>query len=131
MDNMAAVAHVNKMGGTKSDDLIEVAKELWDFCLTNQITHMSAEHLPGLLNQVANEQSRVYKDSSHWKLEESTFHQVVRLLGPVTIDLFADRLNAQMERYVSWKPDPFAMATDAFSLKWNQERYSYFLRSAW
>jgi len=126
MDNMTAVAHVNKMGGTKSDDLIEGAKELWEFCLTNKITHMSAEHLPGLQNQVADEQSRVYKDSSHWKLETSTFQQVVRLLGPVTIDLFADRVNTQMEKYVSWRPDPFAMATDAFSLKWNQEIYYIF-----
>ena len=33
-------------------------------------------------------------------------------------DLFADRLNTQRATYVSWKPDPEATVTDAFSIQW-------------
>lgn len=33
-------------------------------------------------------------------------------------DLFATILNAQLSRYVSWKPDSEAYHTNAFSLSW-------------
>ena len=42
--------------------------------------------------------------------------------GPCTIDLFADRLNCQLPRFCSWKPDPMALATDAFQQNWSAER---------
>ena len=35
------------------------------------------------------------------------------------MDLFASRLNCQTETYISWKPDPFALAVDAFTMNWN------------
>ena len=34
------------------------------------------------------------------------------------IDLFASRLNHQLQPYVSWHPDPRAVAVDAFHLSW-------------
>ena len=37
------------------------------------------------------------------------------------MDLFATRLNNQLGRYVSWRPDPFAVATDAFAISWQGE----------
>ena len=33
-------------------------------------------------------------------------------------DLFASRLNKQFAVYVSFKPDPEALATDAFTIQW-------------
>ena len=38
-----------------------------------------------------------------------------------TIDMFASRLNKQLERYVSWKPDPFAEEINSFSIPWSHE----------
>ena len=35
------------------------------------------------------------------------------------IDLFPSRLNAQFTRYVAYRPDPGAVAIDAFSLDWS------------
>ena len=35
-----------------------------------------------------------------------------------SVDLFASRLNAQYECYVSFRPDPEAFAVNAFSLSW-------------
>ena len=40
------------------------------------------------------------------------------VLLPTGIDLFASRLNRQVETFVSWKPEPEAWAVDAFSLNW-------------
>ena len=34
------------------------------------------------------------------------------------VDLFASRLNNQLPQYVSWRPDPFSLGTDAFQLTW-------------
>ena len=35
------------------------------------------------------------------------------------IDIFASRLNAKCEKYFSWKPDPNALAIDAFVQNWS------------
>ena len=34
--------------------------------------------------------------------------------------MFATRLSTQLPRFYSWKPDPLAEATDAFSQQWGQ-----------
>jgi len=120
MDNVTAVAHVNRMGGTKSNELIQSTRDLWEYSIQKGIT-VTAQYLPGIQNQVADTESRVFRDYTHWRLDPKVFQLLTVRLGQVTIDLFADRLNTQMTRYVSWKPDPFALATDAFTIKWTEE----------
>ena len=39
--------------------------------------------------------------------------------GRPEIDLFASRLNAKCDKYVSWKRDPSAFNIDAFTLDWS------------
>ena len=48
------------------------------------------------------------------------FKRIVALFGQPDIDLFAGRLNAQVETYVSWKPHPIAKFVDAFTVDWSQ-----------
>lgn len=55
---------------------------------------------------------------NNWRLNPKIFAQKNALCGPLDMDLFADRLNAQVEKYMSWKPDPFAVSTDAFLANW-------------
>ena len=52
-------------------------------------------------------------------LDNKTFKRVIRELGfqPV-IDLFATRINNQLPRFVSFRPDPDAEAIDAFTIPW-------------
>ena len=121
MDNVSAVTYIQKLGGTRSSRLFGVAHELWEFCLQRKIL-LSAEYLPGYLNVRADWESRHLSDSSDWKLKESLFKQIDRVWGPLEVDLFATRHNTQLEKYVSWRPDPFAMAVDAFLLEWRQIR---------
>ena len=118
VDNTTTMSYINKMGGTKSMDMINISKTLWDYCLSKQIT-LIAEFLPGIQNQIADAQSRNYQDSSNWKLNKSILQEITRIMGQVEIDLFADRTNAQVPKFISWKPDPESWATDAFTVSWS------------
>ena len=100
MDNITAVAHINKMGGTKSPILNQITKEIWEFCLEREIT-LTAEYLPGLMNTKADWESRHVKSSSQWKLNVLIFKQLNNVWGPILIDLFADRLDNQTPEYSS------------------------------
>ena len=45
----------------------------------------------------------------------SDFHSFKRTFGPLEVDLFALRFSTQLPTFVSWRPDPEAMDTDAFT----------------
>ena len=67
------------------------------------------------------ESGRGIKDHerSDWMLCPEIFRSIQAQLGPSEIDLFASRLTKQLPTYVSWRPDPEALETDAFSMNWN------------
>ena len=71
---------------------------------------ISAEHLPGKLNTMADQESRLKGDSSEWMLDPVMFRQIMEALGPCQVDLFASRLLAQLPTYMSWRPDPGSIA---------------------
>ena len=125
MDNTTAVAYVNHMGGSKSLPCNDLAKEIWEWCANRNIT-LSATHLPGKQNVIADKESRKFNDRTEWKLNEQAFNKIRHRFGTPDIDLFASRLNYQVPRYVSWKPDPGAEAVDAFSLDWNKLKFYAF-----
>ena len=75
MENISALTHINKMGGTRSQQLTQITKSLWEFCLKKKI-HLSAKYLPGSKNRIADALSRHYQDSSNWKLNTQLFHQI-------------------------------------------------------
>ena len=119
-DNITTVAYINKMGGTRSELLLQVAKNIWNFCLQNGIS-LQATYLPGAENTTADRLSRLATvDKNDWRLHSKIFRLLQQLWGPMDVDLFASRLSRQVPRYVSWRPDPFAQATDAFLLNWSQ-----------
>ena len=119
MDNRSAVAYVNRMGGTRSETLTDLAKEMWEWALQQNI-HIMAIHIPGMTNLRADFASRHWDDPSDWFLRKDLFRELCKIFGPFDIDLFANRLNKQLPAYCSWKPDPEALATDAFTLDWGQ-----------
>ena len=75
IDNMTALSYLVKMGGTRSPELLQVAKEIWDYLLANGIA-VTAEYLPSSLNIQADWQSRNHRDSSDWKLNPKIFSQI-------------------------------------------------------
>lgn len=47
-----------------------------------------------------------------------TLERMSKIWGTPDIDIFASRLNSQLPKYASWKPDPGATHVDAFSFAW-------------
>jgi hypothetical protein len=117
---MTAVTYVNKLGGTVSPSMNSIVKELWMWCMNRDIT-ITAEHLPGILNTIADKESRVMKDRSDWMLNPQIFRKIQQRLGPLEVDMFASRLrlSTQLERFFSWRPDPEAEAVNAFAQDWS------------
>ena len=72
LDNVTAIAFPNRMGGTHSTLLCNLAVDIWKRCLDRSIL-IHAEHLPGSQNFRADWQSRHVTDSSDWALHWSIF----------------------------------------------------------
>ena len=104
-------------GGTHSHSLSHLACQLWQWCLQHQII-LSAEYLPETSNIEADRQSRQLLLSAEWMLNRAVFSLIMRVVGRCQTDLFASRLNHQLPRYISWRPDPFAIGTDALRVNW-------------
>ena len=118
IDNSTAVAHINHMGGTHSDVCNSCSREMLEWCGKRAIW-VTAVFIPGKSNFTADWKSRHFSESMEWKLNGDMFQALLKdLRVQPTIDLFASRLNTQLKRYVSWRPDPFAVTTDAFTMDW-------------
>ena len=116
-DNIAAVSHINKLGGTRSPPLIAQTKQIFAWCLQRQI-RVFAQHLPGKANLTADYLSRYLRDRTDWTLNANVFRVINQHWGPLEVDLFATRFSAQLDQFYSWRADPEAMATDAFTQHW-------------
>ena len=75
---------------------------------------------------LADKESRETRSDTEWKLNPELFDCIVTLWGTVSVDLFASRLNYQLKLFVSWRPDPEAMAIDVFSLDWRKQYFYAF-----
>ena len=62
----------------------------------------------------ADQLSRWKHDHTNIRLEPKVFEMIDRRYGPHSVDLFATQDNQLLDRYVSWRPDPSAVAVDAF-----------------
>ena len=121
LDNVTAVTYINKLGGTHSQPLCQLAMTVWEWYLQRNV-FLVAEHLPGKDNIVANRESRLTRDSCAWMLNPQVFQRIQQQMGPLQTDLFAFRLTKQLPSFFSWRPDPEAIATDAFNQNWAQTR---------
>ena len=123
-DNVTAVTYINEMGGCKSEQCNSVAKLIWNWAIARRIW-VSAAHVAGSANINADHLSRNVNLNLEWMLSTATFQAIVNMFGQPDIDLFASGLNAQLETYVSWKPDPKAKYIDAFSIVWSGFFYAF------
>ena len=54
-----------------------------------------------------------------WMPDHNLFEQITKHLGLPVANLFASRVNHQIPEFVSWRPEPEAIATDAFNTPWD------------
>jgi len=114
-DNATAISYINKYGGCKSKNCNIISSDIWGICIAYGV-HISAAHIPGKHNVVADIASREFRDSAEWMLNPDVFRNICETLGTPEIDLFATRLNKQLPEYVSWLPDPGSQHIDAMSI---------------
>ena len=126
LDNSTAVACINKMGTSHSFQCNQVTYLMWMWCIDRHIW-ISAAHIPGKDNKVADAESRNINLDAEWKLNSNFLEQALEELDFLPeMDLFASRLNFQFANYVSYKPDPDAVAVDAFSFSWKDINFYAF-----
>ena len=119
-DNSTAVSVINHMGTSHSHSCNSMAKKIWEWCIERNIW-LSVAHIPGKDNFVADFESRRNQKEAEWMLSKASLQDALNELGFMPeIDLFASRINTQFKKYVSYKPDPSALAIDAFTLDWSK-----------
>ena len=119
LDNATAVCCINKMGTSHSILCNQLTLDLWSWCIDRNIW-ISAAHLPGKDNKVADAESRKINLDAEWKLNSNVLAEALKVLDFFPkIDLFASRLNYQCHDYVSFRADPQAVAVNAFSMSWS------------
>jgi hypothetical protein len=111
------VAYVTNYGGCKSRECNNIAREIWLWAIERN-NWLSSSHIPGMTNNCADSLSRKFNPDTEWKLNTDIFNRVIHtLVFEPNIDLFASRLNYQLKPFVSYRPDPESIATDAFSIE--------------
>ena len=119
-DNSTAVSVINHMGTSHSHSCNSMAKKIWEWCIERNIW-LSVAHIPGKDNFVADFESRRNEKEAEWMLSKASLQDALSELGFMPeIDLFASRINNQFTKCVSYKPDPSALAIDAFTLDWSK-----------
>ena len=119
-DNTSAISYINRQGGSHNMVLNDIAVQTWELCLENGI-FISAAHIPGKHNIMADIASREFHDSAEWMISPHIFGKITRAFGMPEIDLFASRLNTQLPLYASWKPDPHSAFIDAMQISWSNK----------
>ena len=125
LDNSAPVASIDNMGVVRSPLLDSLSRSIWERCKLRDI-FISAQHIPGKANNQVDTLSREVSSNLEWSLNDEVFHEVISQTFIPEIDLFASRFNAKTAKFISWHPQPGAVAVDAFSLCWgNMNCYAF------
>ena len=118
LDSTVALSYIINQGGV-IDTLDVLAKKLWVWCKGRNIW-LTASHIKGVDNVIADQRSRVFHDNTEWALNDHAFDIICSKFGKPDIDLFASRLNNKLTPYCSWEPDPNSIQADSFSIDWGR-----------
>lgn len=125
-DNTTTIACINHMGTSHSPTCNALAKDIWEWCINRKIW-LSACHIAGKFNTIADSESRKNASSAEWQINSRVLQDSLSSIDFLPeIDLFASRLNFQFPRYCAYKPDPGAEIIDAFTVKWENLKFYAF-----
>ena len=116
IDNITAIAYINKMGGIKHKHLNEITKELREWAIQSK-NWLFAEYVASKDN-VADEGSRITNLYTEWELSNHHFKTLCKEFSNPSIDLFATRINTKCPRFCSWERDPEAFVINALTIDW-------------
>jgi hypothetical protein len=125
IDNTAAIGVIKNMGTSHSSILNGYSQDIWKWGQKHNVWFFPT-YVPSEAN-LADKPSRKTNMDAEWQLNPKLFSKIVKELNFVpTIDLFASRLNTQLEDYYSYQPDPQSAGTDAFSFSWKSKSFYCF-----
>ena len=113
------VQHCINRKGSRSAPLNQVMIAIFKLAMKKH-WHLSAFHLEGVPNVVADSLSRATPQESEWVLDRKSFNSIKSKVPGLQVDLFATFQNKQLPLYVSPNIDSRATAMDAMSIDWNQ-----------
>ena len=116
-DNTTAVACINRCGSIR-ESLLDLCVEIFAWAEERDIL-LSAAHVRGIDNVEADRLSRNVGVDTEWSIPQAIFDKLCLIFGRPSVDLFASRINHKLSDYISWHPDPSAVATDAFLFDWS------------
>ena len=112
-----ATAHAWRKG-TKNKALNKIVKET-AASMAHRGIFITARHIPGVTNTRADWLSR-NPDPKNYRLRRDMFKKVCRhFRARPLVDMFASSQNKQLEKYCSWRRDPWSLG-DAFQQDWSQ-----------
>ena len=114
-DNTTVAVYVNKqVGGARSIPLSVRLEEILLWCQSSDIL-LSARHIPGKLNIVADALSRSHMVlQTEWTLCREVLTPIWQAWHRSMVNLFSTRFNHRLEMYVSPVPDPGTLAVDKY-----------------
>ena len=118
LDNQTAVLCI-KRGGSRSLSLNAVVLSL-EKLREKHGWFLSAVHLAGVRNVLADSLSRDSVQETEWALDHNSFLEVQAALPDLQLDLFATQVNHKLPSFVTPYFHTGAVATDAMSLDWNR-----------
>lgn len=119
IDNITAVACINKMGSINYKSLNKIASAIWSWCESRNI-YVFASYINTSENITADFLSRSKFLNTEFELNQKYFRRISHLFGKPNIDLFASHTNKKCKVYMSWFPDPDCVSVDAFTVNWNK-----------
>ena len=100
----SALSYIGMMGrgggGPRGLDLFLAAKSLWEFALENNIT-LTVDYLPGGLQQSFRFGMTHSELLQRMEVETRNIPSIQKNFSPLQVDLFACRINFQLNKYIS------------------------------
>ncbi|XP_064101727.1 uncharacterized protein LOC135212216 [Macrobrachium nipponense] len=118
------VVHCINRGDSKASKLNHVFIAIFSLATKNH-WYLSATHLVGVRNVIADTLSRTTPLESEWSLDRKLFRWICKQIPDLQVDLLATEANHKLPCYVAPNPDPLAYATDAMSIDWNNWQKIY------
>ena len=118
VDNTTAVAAIKKQGDLKNEERNQWSRAIWDFARARNIW-LTIQHIPGVENVIADEESRYFRDSAEWGITQQVREYIFNRWRWPDIDLFATSSNCVTSTFASWGPDPRATIIDSMLVDWS------------
>ncbi|CAM4571143.1 unnamed protein product [Leuciscus chuanchicus] len=121
-DSTATVAYINHQGGLRSRRMSRLASHLllWS---QKHLRSLLAVHVPGELNRVADELSRLPPLPGEWRLHPQAVQLIWSVFGVAQVDLFASPDTTHCQWFYSLTEG--TLGTDALAHSWPRDLCKY------